>query len=98
MSRAFVNEDANPEPEPTYVLPEPDSQHFDRAAAHAMIEGANAGNTRSAEAATGYAWGDPALLPEMERILADAETRDDFRTAQLAGRFLKRAGEILDET
>lgn len=97
MSRAFVNEDANPEPEPTYVLPEPDSEHFARAAAHAMIEGANAGNTRSAEAATGFAWGDPGLVPEMERILADAEARDDYRTAQLAGRFLKRAGELLTE-
>lgn len=93
MSRAFVNEDANPEPDPTYVLPERGSEHFARAAALAMIEGANAGNTRSAEAATGYRWGEPALVPEMERILADAEARDDYRTAQLASRFLSKAGE-----
>lgn len=93
MSRAFVNEDAASEPEPTYVLPEAGSEHFDRAAAHAMIEGANAGNTRSAEAATGYRWGELVLVPEMERILAEAEARDDDRVAQLARRFLTRARE-----
>ena len=67
---------------------------FDRAAALALIEGANAGNRRSAEAATGYRWGEPRLRTEMERILEDAEDRDQPRVAQLARRFLRRASEL----
>ena len=98
MSRAFVNEDAGSEPEPRYVLPEPESEHFDRAAALALIEGANAGNRRSAEAATGYRWGEPRLRTEMERILEDAEDRDQPRVAQLARRFLRRATELEGES
>lgn len=91
MSRAFVNEDAASEPEPVYVLPEAGSPHFERAAARALIEGANAGNTRSAERATGYAWGAPELVAEMRAILVEAEQHGDERTAQLARRFLRRA-------
>lgn len=94
MSRAFVNEDAGSEPEPRYVLPDPDSEHYDRGAAHALIEGANAGNRRSAEAATGFRWGEPRLRPEIEKILEDAEARDQPRIAQLARRFLRRAAEL----
>lgn len=96
MSRAFVNEDAASEPDPKYVLPDPDSEHFKRASAHALIEGANAGNTRSAESATGYRWGEPLLVSEIEQILADAEQRHDDRVEQLARRFLRRAEEIAD--
>ena len=40
MSRAFVKEDANPDPEPRYGLPDPDSAYFNEAAARALIEGA----------------------------------------------------------
>lgn len=94
MSRAFVNEDAGSEPEPRYVLPEPDSAHYDRAAAHALIEGANAGHRRSAETATGFRWGEPRLRTEVEKILADAEERDQPRVAQLARRFLRRTAEL----
>ena len=94
MSRAFVNEDAASEPDPRYVLPDRESEHFDRAAAHALIEGANAGNRRSAENATGCRWGEPRLVAEMERILAAAEERDEDRVAQLARRFLRRAAEL----
>ena len=92
MSRAFVNEDATHEPEPRYVLPEKDSPHFDKAAAWALIEGANAGQTGSAERATGYAWGEPALVPHVLEILAEAQTRGDARVKRLARRFLRKAG------
>jgi hypothetical protein len=100
MSRAFVDEDASFEPEPRYTLPEPDSPHFDRAAALALIEGANSGNTRSAEAATGCRWGEPRLRCHVEALLAEATERDDLRIAQLARRFLRRADdwEATDET
>lgn len=94
MSRAFVNEDAASEPGPRYVLPERDSEHYDRAAAYALIEGANAGNRRSAEEATGYRWGEPQLRGEMERILEEAEERDQPRIAQLARRFLAKSAEF----
>ncbi len=91
MSRAFVNEDAAAEPEPRYTLPDSDSPHFDRAAALALIEGANSGNTRSAEAATGYRWGEPCLIQYVEAILGEALEGEDGRTEQLARRFLHRA-------
>ena len=94
MSRAFVNEDAAFEREPRYVLPARDSEHFDRAAALALIEGANVGNRRSAEEATGYRWGEPRLAGEMRIILEEAESRNDARVAQLARRFLRRADEM----
>ena len=89
MSRAFVNEDANPDPEPEYELPDPDSPHFDQAAAAALIEGANQGNSRSAERATGYRWGEPRLNPHVRAILDRAREQHDDRTAQLAERFLR---------
>lgn len=99
MSRAFVNEDAASGPEPRYVLPEPDSEHFDRAAAHALIDAANAGHRRSAEEATGCRWGEPRLASHVTGILAEAEERRQERIAQLARRFLRRAEEIAaDET
>ena len=56
MSRAFVNEDARG-PEPRYHLPARDDPGYDSAAAWALIEGANVGDSLSAEAATGYRWG-----------------------------------------
>lgn len=91
MSRAFVNEDAAYEPDPEYALPDPESPEYDEAAARALIEGANAGNSRSAELATGYRWGAQVLVPLIERILADAEAEGEDRTAQLARRFLRAA-------
>ncbi|MCH7683653.1 MAG: hypothetical protein IIB35_08095 [Gemmatimonadetes bacterium] len=89
MSRAFVNEDA-PEQEPRYVLPKRDDPSFDEAAAWALIEGANEGNSRSAELATGYKWGEPKLVPHVENILARAREEHDDRTEELAQRFLKK--------
>jgi hypothetical protein len=91
MSRAFVNEDAFEEEEPRYSLPERDSSHFDKAAAWALIEGANLGNTRSAELATGYMWGEPQLIPHMRGILDEALAQEDERMAKLARRFLRKA-------
>ena len=91
MSRAFVKEDPNPDPEPRYDLPDPDSQYFNEAAARALIEGANIGNSISAENATGYRWGDPALVPYIRAILDEAHKNDNERYIQLARRYLSKA-------
>ncbi len=91
MSRAFVKDDAGGEPEPEYRLPEPDSPYYREAAAWALIQGADQGDSRGAEDATGYRWGDPLLVREMESILAQAERNDEARVAQLARRFLREA-------
>ena len=90
MSRAFVKEDDH-EPDPTYRLPDPDSDYYPEAAAWALIQGADEGNSRSAEHATGYRWGDPALIQPMEKILKRAEEEEQTRVAQLARRYLRAA-------
>jgi hypothetical protein len=91
MSRAFVNEDAN-EPEPRYVLPPRDDPGYAEAAAIALLDGADVGDSYSAEQATGYKWGDPALVPHMKRLRERAEADGDERRAVLAGRYLRAAG------
>ncbi|WP_419862261.1 hypothetical protein [Candidatus Palauibacter sp.] len=91
MSRAFVNEDATHEPEPRYVLPPRESPRFDAAAARALLEGAHVGNTRSAETATGYGWGEPALAPHIEDLIREAEGLGDERMARLGRRYLTAA-------
>lgn len=91
MSRAFVNEDAGGAPEPDYRLPDPESDYYDEAAAWALIQGADAGDSPSAERATGYRWGEPRLAAHVERILAEAEAEGRLRVAQLARRFLRAA-------
>ena len=88
MSRAFINEDASG-PEPRYNLPKRDDPGYDAAAAWALIEGANVGDSRSAELATGYQWGELTLRPHVERILARALEERNERLQQLAERFLK---------
>lgn len=90
MSRAFVKEDDH-EREPEYRLPDPDSPYYDEAAAWALIQGADEGDSRSAELATGYRWGDPALKSHVEAILQRAENDGEDRVAQLARRFLRAA-------
>lgn len=92
MSRAFVNEDATHEPEPRYALPPRESPRFDAAAARALLEGAHIGNTHSAETATGYAWGDPALVSHIEELIREAEGLGDERMARLGRRYLRKAG------
>ena len=89
MSRAFVNEDAGQESEPRYSLPEPDSPYYDEAAAWALIQGADEGDSRSAELATGYAWGDARLAAHVRKILDESLERGEDRLVQLARRFLR---------
>ena len=88
MSRAFVKEDAGG-PERRYSLPARTDPSYDAAAAQALIEGANVGDSYSAELATGYRWGEPKLRPQVERILADAKSEGNERLQQLAERFLR---------
>jgi hypothetical protein len=91
MSRAFVNEDAQGSPEPDYRLPNADSPYYDEAAAWALIQGADQGDSRGAEDATGYRWGDPLLSEHVAAILEQAEREGQDRVAQLARRFLREA-------
>jgi hypothetical protein len=94
MSRAFVNEDdAAPEPRHRFPLPPPDDPGFPGAAARALLQGANEGDSGTAEAATGYLFGDPRLVAEVRRILTLAREDGNDRMEQLAERFLLRAGE-----
>ena len=92
MSRAFVNEDAAGGPDPEDRLPDPDSPYYDEAAAWALIQGADLGDSRGAEEATGYRWGDPLLAGEVRKILERAEAEGADRVAHLARRFLREAG------
>jgi hypothetical protein len=87
MSRAFVKEDAGG-PERRYVLPKRDDPDYDEAAAYALLEGANVGDSHGAELATGYRWGELKLKPHVERILAKAREERNERLEQLAQRFL----------
>jgi len=90
MSRAFVNEDAGSgEAGGRYPLPDRSDPGYDRAAARALLRGADQADTAGAEAATGYYWGDPALSAEIQRILAEAREDHDERLEQLAERFLR---------
>jgi hypothetical protein len=91
MSRAFVNEDAGTGESPRYPLPARDDPWFDLAAARALLHGADAGDTASAESATGYYWGEPKLRPLVERILEEAREDENERLEQLAERFLRVA-------
>lgn len=88
MSRAFVKED--PEEVPSrYELPPRTDPGYDAAAAWVLLEGANQGDTLGAEAATGYRWGEAALRPHVDRLLAYFRQRGDDRMETLAQRFLR---------
>ena len=89
MSRAFVNEDAEG-PKPQYHLPKRDDLGFDEAAAWALLEGARAGDTHSAEVATGCAWGEERLKPHVREILTRVREQGDERMEMLAERFLRQ--------
>lgn len=90
MSRAFVNEDAGGgAPRRDYGLPPRDDPGFDAAAARALLEAARAGETESAEIATGYYWGEPRLHDHVRRILLRARAEKDERLEQLAERFMR---------
>jgi hypothetical protein len=88
MSRAFVKEDTGG-PERRYSLPARDDPGYDEAAAWALLDGANAGDSHSAELATGYRWGEPKLRPHVERVLVQARNEGNERLQQLAERFLR---------
>jgi len=90
MSRAFVNENAGGEA-PRYPLPPRDDPGYDAAAARALLKGADQGDSASAEAATGYVFGEPKLRPHVEQVLNEARAAGDERLEQLAERFLRRA-------
>jgi hypothetical protein len=93
MSRAFVKEDGPDVPATRgFGLPAREDPGYAAAAARALLAGANLGDTASAEAATGYFWGDPALVDEVRALLAEAEATGDDRLDQLARRYLRRAG------
>ena len=91
MSRAFVNEDAGNDPGLSFSLPDPESPYYDEAAAWALIQGADQGDSPTAELATGYRWGEPRLAPVVRQILEEAEAGGQDRVAQLARRFLRSA-------
>ena len=91
MSRAFLKEDAGDPGTPRrhYGLPPRGHPDFDAAAAQALLEAARAGETASAEQATGYNWGEPKLRPHVARLLAGARAAHDERLIELAERFLR---------
>jgi len=90
MSMAFLRDEAEGEmPRRHYDLPAKDDPDYDRAAARAMLEAARVGETQLAERATGYYWGEPALRPYVDVILAEAEKAGDDRLEQVARRFLR---------
>ena len=89
MSRAFINEDAGAGDAPRFPLPPREDPAFDLAATRALLQGADLGDTASAEAATGYYWGEPKLRPLVERILQEAQEDGNERLEQLAERFLR---------
>ena len=89
MSRAFVNEDAGDSaPKRGYDLPPRDDPSFDEAAARALLQAAIDRDTESAEAATGYYWGEPKLAPIVRGILLEAEASGDEDLERAARRFL----------
>ena len=91
-----MNEDAGGDT-PRFPLTPRDDPSFDLAAARALLQGADLGDTASAEAVTGYYWGEPKLRSLVERILEEAREDNNERLEQLAERFLRvpsRAGEI----
>lgn len=93
MSRAFVNEDHEDyKPPRHHHLPPRDDPSYDAAAAAALLEGARVSEVLDAEAATGYAWGEPRLRPHVEKLLAQARALGDDRLEQVAERFLKHRG------
>jgi hypothetical protein len=94
MSRAFVKEDAGGTEAPRFVLPSREDPSFQLAAARALLQGADLGDTASAEAATGFYWGDPSLRPQVERILEEAQEDGAERLEQLAERFLRASAKL----
>jgi hypothetical protein len=92
MSRAFVSEDSGgPGPEQRYRLPPRDDPGFPAAAARVLIQGANEGDSAGAEEATGFRFGEPALVPYVLELLETARRERNDRVEQLAERYLRMA-------
>ncbi len=93
MSRAFVREDAGDwgagSSGRRFDLPSRDDPLYDEAAARALLQGAIDGDTGSAEAATGYYWGEQRLRPWVERLLERARQEHDSDLIRVAERFLR---------
>jgi len=90
MSRAFVGEhDSWGDPGYRISLPPRDDPGFDAAAAEAILEAARAGQTGSAEMATGYYWGEKQLFPAVKAILERARASGDERLVELCERYLQ---------
>ena len=90
MSRAFVGEhDSWGDPGYRISLPPRDDPGFDAAAAEAILEAARAGQTGSAEMATGYYWGEKRLFPAVKAILERARAAGDARLVELCERYLQ---------
>ena len=84
-----MNEDAGGVlPRRNYALPPRDDPAYDDAAAAALLEAARAGETASAEEATGYYWGERRLHDHVRLIRDRASATGDDRLVQLADRFL----------
>ena len=64
--------------------------------ASALLQGANEGDSASAEEATGYAFGEVKLVPHVRAILERARREHNDRLEQLAERFLRKAGIEVD--
>ncbi|HET7276186.1 MAG TPA: hypothetical protein VFI91_13540 [Longimicrobiaceae bacterium] len=92
MSRAFVREDSDFVRPGNFGLPPRDDPSFNAAAARALLEAARDANTPSAEAATGYMWGEPRLHRHVRQLLEEAEAmpeaQQDRRYIRVARRFL----------
>jgi len=90
MSRAFVGEHESwGDPGYRISLPPRDDPAFPAAAAAAILEAARAGQTGSAEMATGFYWGEPKLFGEVRRILERARAANDERLVELCERYLQ---------
>jgi hypothetical protein len=90
MSRAFVGEhDSWGDPGYRVSLPPRDDPGFDAAAAEAILEAARAGQTGSAEMATGYYWGEKRLIPAVWAVLEKAHGAGDERLVELCERWLQ---------
>ena len=88
MSRAFAREDPNDPLDKDFGLPHRDDPAYDEIAARVLLEAARAGDTESAERATGYYWGEERLRTHVRKILSEALEANDERLAQLARRFI----------
>ncbi|MEJ2217009.1 MAG: hypothetical protein P8099_10380 [Gemmatimonadota bacterium] len=98
MSRAFVKEDAGDFDRPRdFELPPAEDPGYDLACALALLNAACLGETRAAETATGYRWGDPHLIEHVRKLLGKeedlSEEQQDRRFMQVARRYLRAAGK-----